>query len=258
MSSLITSMPIWLVFVASLLIGLLSAYLGAYYSYMREQRGTKERDPAGGVAVTAMLGLLAFMLGFTFSTTSSRYADRKTLVINQATAIGTCYLRAQFIPQKQSVASRQILSDYINMMLQTGRVSSVHASLRAVDSLNGQLWYHAASLAGDTMDSELRSLYIASVNQVLDVFTERKTVALIFRINNTIWTVLLLLYILSMIVVGAEAGTSKSRRIFYVPVMCAAFALVIALIAEMDSSTRRGRFSANLQPLIDIQNMIHR
>jgi hypothetical protein len=40
------------------------------------------------------MGLLAFILAFTFSFTSSRLDIRKQLVLEEANAVGTAYLRA--------------------------------------------------------------------------------------------------------------------------------------------------------------------
>ena len=168
-------------------------------------------------------------------------------------------MRADLIPEEQKQESRRILRESVNMLVSTSKPSDLDTNIVKIQGLNSQLWNIAASLQNDTIDSELRSLYISSVNEVIQVYTERKTVALFFRVNGTIWTVLLLLYFLGMMVVGGEAASTKTRRIQNVPIMCAAFALVVALIAEIDSSsTRSGRFTANKQPLIDAQAIMNK
>jgi len=46
------------------------------------------------------LGLLALLLGFTFSMSMQRYDDRSQAVIEEANAIGTAVLRVQLLPAK--------------------------------------------------------------------------------------------------------------------------------------------------------------
>jgi len=43
----------------------------------------------------AVLGMLALLLGFTFSMSTSRFEIRKQLVLEESNAIGTTFLRAQ-------------------------------------------------------------------------------------------------------------------------------------------------------------------
>lgn len=49
----------------------------------------------------ASLGLLALLLGFTFSMALARFDTRKQLVLDEANAIGTTYLRAQLLPDEK-------------------------------------------------------------------------------------------------------------------------------------------------------------
>src|SRR5690348_12667659 len=45
----------------------------------------------------ATLGLLALLLGFTFAMAVSRYDNRKTVIMEQANAIGTAELRSRLL-----------------------------------------------------------------------------------------------------------------------------------------------------------------
>jgi hypothetical protein len=126
-----------------------------------------------------------------------------------------------------------------------------------LEALQTEIWKVASSLKTENMDPHLRSLYISSVNDVLDIFGERKTVVLIFKIPMPIWSSLLLLFFCSMFVVGLENSSFKLIRNLNIPIMAAAFALIVTLISAMDNSTRAGDFSVNQQPLIDVQQMIN-
>ena len=196
------------------------------------------------------------MLGFTFSVAISRFSDRKHLVIDQAKAIGTSYLRTDLLPEKQKTVSKRIYHDYINGLVTVSSSDNIENDITKLEELQMQLWNQASSLKDEQMDSPLRALYVSSVNEVLDIFGERKIVVLVFRIPDPVWAVLLTLFVCSMFVVGLENSSFKLRRNLNVPIMTAAFALVVVLICGMDRSTRKGQFTLNQQPLIDVQQMI--
>ncbi len=67
-----------------------------------------DRKSLGGGATGAVAGLLAFMLAFTFSSAASRFQDRRHLVVEEANAIGTAYLRTQFVADPQGACSARI------------------------------------------------------------------------------------------------------------------------------------------------------
>ena len=61
---------------------------------------------------------------------------------------------------------------------------------------------------------------------------------------------------LGMFSIGYQTGTFGKRRIFDLPVLAASFAIVIILIATMDSSGRH-RFKVNPQPILDLEQMMN-
>jgi hypothetical protein len=254
MDYIIASLPSVILFLIVLLIGLLAAWAGAWAAAKREVKGIKEASV--GPLVGSLLGLLAFMLGFTFSFTASRYSERKHLVVDQANVIGTSFLRTSLLPEKQKVASQKLFAEYIDLLTQTTHSHAIDSNMPRLEAIQLEIWDITASLKDEQMDAPLRTLYTASINQMIDIFSERKTVVLIFRIPGAIWIALLLLFILGMFVVGTEIGTVKMRKSLNVPIMTAAFALIVTLIAAMDASHKTGQFTVSQQPLIDVQKMI--
>jgi hypothetical protein len=254
MDYIIASLPSVILFLIILLIGLLAAWAGAWAAAKREVKGIKEASV--GPLVGSLLGLLAFMLGFTFSFTASRYSERKHLVVDQANVIGTSFLRTSLLPEKQKLATQKLFVEYVDLLTQSTRSHAIDSNMPKLEAIQLEIWDIAASLKDEQMDAPLRTLYTASINQMIDTFSERKTVVLIFRIPGAIWIALLLLFILGMFVVGTEIGTVKMRKSLNVPIMTAAFSLIVTLIAAMDASHKTGQFTVSQQPLIDVQKMI--
>ena len=251
-------MPPWALFLLTTIIGVLAAEVGIQLAQKRRQKESKKGEVASaGSLVGALLGLLAFMLAFTFSITASRFSDRKVLVVEQAKAIGTCYLRTSFLPERQKQESRKLLREYTDRLVQMKSYSDLEKDIARMEAIHILIWNQTASLAQEKMDSELRALYVTSVNEVIDIFGERKTVTLVFRIPAALWTALFLLYLLSMFVVGYEIGSYGRRIKLDTPIMAAAFALVVILIADMDSIKGARRFRISWQPLIETRQSMN-
>jgi len=78
------------------------------------QLGTRTKGRAGSNFSTlesAMLGLLALMLAFTFSMALTRFEARRDAVLTEANAIGTTALRARLLPEPQRSETLKLLRE---------------------------------------------------------------------------------------------------------------------------------------------------
>jgi hypothetical protein len=67
--------------------------------------------------VGATLGLLAFILAFTFGLAAARFDTRRQLLLDEANAIGTTYLRAGMLPERGQQV-RDLLRHYVAARLE--------------------------------------------------------------------------------------------------------------------------------------------
>ena len=82
-----------------LFLCLVLAIEAGYRVGRRFQDVTNEVSKSKVDAIQAsLLGVLALILGFTFSLSLQRYDSRSEAVVDEANAIGTTYLRAQLLP----------------------------------------------------------------------------------------------------------------------------------------------------------------
>src|SRR5690606_31477929 len=113
----------WLEATPVLVIGLLTflamvgaAFIGALARRHREKARTRDGEQgdgrAAGSVVSAVLGLLAQLLGCTFSLAVDRYETRRTRVDQEANAIGTSYLYAQLLEEPHRSHLSGILLPY--------------------------------------------------------------------------------------------------------------------------------------------------
>src|SRR5262245_30826505 len=91
-------LPLWALCVALLVGNLLFGECGFRLGRLRARRTNKESDATVGAIVAAELGLVAFLLTFTFGIVVTRFDLRRQVLLNEANAIGTTYLRAAMLP----------------------------------------------------------------------------------------------------------------------------------------------------------------
>jgi hypothetical protein len=75
------------------------------------------RENPTGLLVGSTLGLLAFILAFTFGLAAARFDTRRQVVLDEANAIGTIYLRAGMLPERREEI-RTLLRNYVNTRLE--------------------------------------------------------------------------------------------------------------------------------------------
>jgi len=257
--------PFWGVFVASVVIILLSVEIG--FRLGRWQHG---RLPAGekiqtGPVVAASLGLLAFILAFTFGAVTKRFDERKQLVLDEANAIGTAYLRADLLPETDRDSIRRVLYDYVTLRLDAVQLSNTNKlddqqleqMIARSEELQMQLWSTAVAIA-DQQPTPISALFVQSLNELIDLHQMRITLAFEHRMPTIFWIALFGLAILAMLVGGYDSGLAGGRRsATTIMSLALAFSLVMLLVIALDRPQQR-LSTVNQAALMDVQRGIQR
>jgi hypothetical protein len=226
--------------------------------------------PHVGGAVAATLGLLAFMLAFTFGSGTSRWDEKRTLVLDESNGIGTAYLRTDLLPEPQRSISQQLLVDYIDLRLVVANnhreelevrkvkyrsiyEQDVAAIVRESKALHTQLWKQAMS-AVQQQATPLTGLYVNALNDVIDLHQKRVTIAMQQRMPMVFWVTLYSLAVLSMGLAGYDAGASRSARSASSLIVALAFSSVLLLVVALD---RPQTSSVDQTALLELQQDIH-
>lgn len=126
--------------------------------------GTKgEKETPASTLSGAVLGLGAFMLAFTFGMVADRYDARKALVREDANAIRTAYMHADFLSEFDRLEARRVLGAYLDQRLafvQAGNVDQRTADTWCVEAVRIQrrLWAAAVANARKDMNSDVAAL----------------------------------------------------------------------------------------------------
>ena len=138
-----------------------------------------------GAIVGATLGLLAFMLAFTFGLAASRFDE--LLVLDESNAIGTAYLRAGLLPEPQRSGLRKLLKDYVELRLNGIGIKNIEQALSESSGLHRALWSLATEVAAKDTRSVETGLFIQSLNEVIDLHSKRVMFGLHNRIPQMVW-----------------------------------------------------------------------
>lgn len=246
-------LPLWGLFACIFLMSLLSEEGGFALGRYRYGR-PHENEPPVNTMVGATLGLLAFILAFTFGLAATRFDARRQLVLDEANAIGTTYLRAGMLPERRD-AIRALLRDYVDTRLDAVKSGQIAEGIRRSESLQNQLWEHAVAVAEKKADSVIVGLFVQSLNEVIDLHSKRVT-AVRNRIPSAIWGALIGISVLSFAAMGYHAGLVGTSRSLAVIAVAFTFSAVIGLIADLDRP-QEGSLRISQQPLIDLRQSMN-
>src|ERR1700746_2131329 len=102
-----------LVLVLSFLVLLSAAEVGHALRKKAKPLGQEDREDFN-VVLGAVLTLLGLLIGFSFSMAITRYDQRKNYEEAEANVIGTEYVRADLLPDRDAAKVRELLKKYID------------------------------------------------------------------------------------------------------------------------------------------------
>ena len=243
--------PLWGLFAATCALILLSVEGGYLLGKWRHTRASDEMAAPVGAMVGAILGLLAFMLAFTFSMAASRFEARRQVLLEEANAIGTTYLRAGSCPSRSGLRSQSSCGSTLTSPARRPGSAVTEAVARS-EHLQEQLWSQATAAAEKNPSSIMTGLFVQSLNEVIDLHAKRVLVGLRSRIPISIWGGLFALAVVGMASMGYQAGLSATRRSPASLFLVLAFAGVLLLIADLDRP-REGLLRVSQEALTDLQ-----
>lgn len=218
--------------------------------------GEEDRAPIGSI-VAATLGLLAFLLAFTFGITANKFEERRMLVIDEANAIGTTYLRAGYLSNPYQTEVENLLKEYVSVRLKALKPDQLAEGIKKSEELQEQLWVQAVAVAEKSPNSVVVGLFINSLNEVIDLHTKRVNIGVHFRLPIIIWSVLYFVTILAIGSVGYQVGLFHARYMGIVLLLILTFSSVLVLIVDLDRP-QEGFIKVSQQSLIDLMDKFNK
>jgi hypothetical protein len=244
----------FLVLALSFLALWLSVAIGVFVRKRRRRVEENERADFGTI-MTAILTLLGLIIGFSFSMAIYRYDQRKVLEEAEANAIGTEYVRADFLPAPSATKVRALLREYLDQRLlyYTTRNEQQLAQIEsATAQLEAELW-SAVQIQTAAQPTAPLTITAMGMNDVLNSrgYTQA---AWLNRIPNAAWCLMAAIAVCANLLIGygGHRGGARTTLLLVLPLV---IAISFTLIADIDSP-RGGVVRVNAENLVSLSQSL--
>jgi hypothetical protein len=207
-----------------------------------------ERSHAGvGAVEAAVFGLLGLLLAFTFSGAWARFDARRELIVQEANAIGTAWLRLDLLSDAASL--RQEFRRYVDLRIEATRAGATAPSAELAE-LQQRMWRRAVTEAADV---RIVSGVLPALNEMFDLATTRY-VAVQTHPPRIVFAMLFGLAFASSALAGYGMAGGKARSWLHIVCFTASLLATVYVSIEMEFP-RRGfvRVDHYDQVLIDVR-----
>ena len=245
-----------------IVVGLLGGMLAMQAVGQRLGEEERRLDPDGkrdgaNAAEAAVITLVGLLLAFTFSGAGSRFDARRNLIVDEANAIGTAWLRIDLLPADRQQRVRELFRQYVDARIETYRavpdMKAVAAALARGEGLQRQIWSMSLEAARETGQTPPYTLLLPSLNEMFDITTTRTAAS---RMHPPVAIYILLAVLALVASVFAGYGMSGRRVVSWIHRFGFALVITVAVYLIVDFEFPRVgliRVSSMDQLMVDLR-----
>lgn len=233
-------LPLWLI--ALLILFALAAAVAAgraLNTRWRRRFGDDDHDKSvQSFILSASLGLLSLLMGFTFSMATDNFEDQRAAVIADSNAIGSIFMLSQTFADPHRTRLALALREYSGARLALGanrdpraRAGLVHRSEAAQE----RTWATALDAAAATSDNPVEAIFLNTTQSALNAGDARDATRAVHHIPSRVAAFIIVFMIATATLLGFQTTTLKPL------VMGATLLLILTmstvLILDLDRPT---------------------
>jgi hypothetical protein len=232
---LLDRFPLWVVYLGTVVAVLVAAEIGFQVGMWLQRRDPESgKKGISGTVVGGMLGLMGFLLAFSIGIVIGQHNGRKGMVVNEANAVGTAYLRAGFLGEPDLSTTRDLLREYVEVRLAAAADAALFDSSKArSEEIHGELWSIVEDNVRQGRESDIMALFVSSINEVIDVHSLRLA-AVDLRLPRLLGIVTYAATLLSFLLVGVANSGDKKRDFFAILLFAMAYVAVLMILVDLD------------------------
>lgn len=247
--------PTWALLAVLLTLMFFADEIGYRLGVRGHQNETEPSRTVSNALKGSVFGLVALLLGFSFAATSSRHDQRRKVVLAEANALGTCYLRAGLLEEPERGRIREGLRQYLSVRLEhfekgLDPIESRRTG-REMDRLLAKLWDAVAEAKRKNREEVLVSQIVPATNEVIDLNSTRDWM-MQNRLPVSVLVLLTVSVVVSSMLIGHSCGQSGRRHAWLWVCFNGLLALVLFVILDFDRP-RRGLILVDHAPLIELK-----
>jgi len=235
--------PMWVITFV-IFIGMIAAAAIGYALRNKRERvdgPLKDGDSQESLMVSSVMGLLALLIGFTFSLAIDRFDTRRSNVLVEANAIGTTYLRTQLLEEPHRTRISKMLVAYTDNRIALGQADPgtdrQNKLLADNDRMLTDLWTATVAAFPSMRGFDFSSSYLDTMNNMIDMDAARKAA----RYAHVPAEVLIVLFGCQFVAAGVLGYVLSGRRgrqaaalLFFL------FGVALLLVIDIDRPTGGG------------------
>ncbi len=219
-------------------LGMAGSIEAGYRLGKRRLKNYPESKVEGSSEVkSSVFGILGLILAFTFTGTLSRYENRIKLILQEANAIGTAYLRLDLLPQDDQDKLRPLYREYVQSRI---NVFEYYANRQLSNSyfqqsleLQDQIWEASNTSVLSDRNPGIMTLVLNSTNDMIDIANERLQ-ATRTHPPVTVYILLFALALVSAFLVGQDMSVNEKRPLFYMAMFCVTISGITYIILDLE------------------------
>lgn len=219
----------------SVFLGMVACLEVGFRIGRRTSRTSPELAHEGiGVLEAAVFALLGLLLGFSFAGSTSRLDNRRQLIVEEANAIGTAYLRLDLLTANDQPEMRRLFREYLDARLHMNDVPSEKEReqwMARAEQIQQEIWVRAVNAS--RADEKTALLLLPSVNGMIDLTTTRM-VAARTHMPMLIFALLTCVALLSGVLAGYAMSKRTKRSWLHVFLYAVVVATTIYTILDLD------------------------
>ena len=190
-----------------------------------------------GAIEAAVFALLGLLLAFSFAGGTSRLDTRRQLIIEEANAIGTAYLRLDMLAAADQPGMRRLFREYLDARLQVYQklpnLAAAEQEMEHAAGIQQRLWSQAVTASQASTTPAVAMLLLPAMNQVIDVTTSRR-VALYTHLPSLILVLLMIVALFSGLLAGYAMAKRRSRSWLHMLVYALVVAVTIYAVIDLN------------------------
>ena len=240
----------------SIALMLLGLEAGRLYARRRSAENADANDQAVAVVQAALFGLMGLFLAFTYSGAADRWERRRELVVQEANAIGTAYLRIDLLPVEAQPAVRDLFRRYtdsrIAMYKALPDIAAARVELERGAALQQEIWSKSVAAVQASPGPAAAILMMPALNEMIDITTTR-WVAALTHAPALVFVFVGILALVSSLLAGYGMGR-RPRNMLHGLAFAVTVALAVYVIVDFEF-LRRGliRLDAFDRVIVDVR-----
>ena len=201
----------------------------------------------------AILGLLA---AFAISMAEARFSARRGLIRDEANAIQTTSLRAQYLPEPYRTELARLFPPYVDARIAyyeaRDDLEAVERTIVAAEALQRAMWARAVAVVRESPEyGDTNAAFVESLGEMIAL--QRTRVSVIFdHVPLTITALLILVGLFACATTGYACGLAGRRVWLSVDCLPVLVGIAICVLLDLDSP-RIGLITTGQAPMVRVQ-----